>query len=473
LQTNYYLILCSLRFNSELDEKFYGSKKESKESKEGKKGNQKGKEASLVPILIYQNRGSPTQGRDLHSQKTSEKSEVFCFSTYILYNVNMKENPFKNVVNKAKKVAKIAGLTATLVSSPLNEAVAQKENIQLKSQDGKTLVVSQGENDKKVKVTKVVDTVYSDNIGSTSGIRVKGYRIDGRSPEVIKQIVNHMGQKSENQKTPNQKNDSKTNNFTENINSEKEKRKETIEPIIVNDPEDPALKAYQDSLKLYKLSRKNWKTSGSDKPQTYGDDKYSKAPTRKLTEKEKKHYQSIVGTDESFLGPGPNSRGVKVSKDIYAGEGDVWPLLYNSKIAPDAMAGSPAHEYTINGKKYSIPANSDGFYSGEEKIPFMPLYKKPVQPVKYEKKLPKETIPDTLSKTPSTHKPLNIEQEVQPKENPSNSIKGEYSVDFPDRAGLKVIIDSKTNRPIFIEDKNGTRVPYDASVNWQLPKFKK
>jgi hypothetical protein len=43
----------------------------------------------------------------------------------------MKENPFKNMVEKAKNITKTVGLAATLAASPLNDAVAQKENIQI------------------------------------------------------------------------------------------------------------------------------------------------------------------------------------------------------------------------------------------------------------------------------------------------------------------------------------------------------
>lgn len=161
-------------------------------------------------------------------------------------------------------------------------------------------------------------------------------------------------------------------NNTQNPNGQKK-------PIIVNDQNDPRLKAYNDSLDLNTLS-----SQGTNLTQGI----YKNRQVNALTDKQKQEYQATIE-------PQLSSRFEQTkNKSIYnvPYPSDIQALIYNKNIAPTGY--------------YDMGTRS--LYS--DNTPVAPFYKKPVQPYIYQKENPPRPLNSTeVSRVNNSNENINVQ----------------------------------------------------------------
>ncbi|MCC6323753.1 hypothetical protein IT400_03100 [Candidatus Nomurabacteria bacterium] len=180
--------------------------------------------------------------------------------------------------------------------------------------------------------------------------------------------------------------------------SEAQKVKEKAPKIYTDKNEyKKAKQAYDDSLELYNISNSE---KEKDLPE-YGIS-YKDVPFN--SDQKIKYQKEILGED--WIG----GRNKDINPRIKKGIGDIPSLLYHKKIAPWGY-----QEQNYKGKK-------DGFYHGTKIIPTTPIYKKPVQPVKYKPDVKKVEEKDTVSPVVEIKK---VEEEKTPE---TKSVLGTFTI---------------------------------------------
>lgn len=175
--------------------------------------------------------------------------------------------------------------------------------------------------------------------------------------------------------------------------------KNTIEVENIN---DPRLRAYNDSLTLWKNSQaltKKYKKSWGE------TDHIHIVP---LSEIDKKNYQKSI-SKQVYRADNP-----KLRNKTFINDGDISVLQYNKNIAPVAYLSNHPTELWEPTQLNKDEIQRRSYYSGNT-LPFFPVYKKPVQPVVYKK-------PESfLTKTPNVTKEKQqvIPKPLQPVLNPS------------------------------------------------------
>lgn len=170
------------------------------------------------------------------------------------------------------------------------------------------------------------------------------------------------------------------------------------QPIVVNNPNDPRLKAYQDSLSLHNMA------------QLYNMKSYDlKTPSKPV---------------EYHKGDGWNKENIKSER-----EGNIFPIDRNSVGWDKESLQLYDLGQNMNTKGIKSNISPSGYYQGEG---YFPYYKKPVQPVVYQKAPPEPQLqklpfsPIGLNSLPPTQSSANI-LPVNLQNEQSNNYRVEYT----------------------------------------------
>jgi hypothetical protein len=184
-------------------------------------------------------------------------------------------------------------------------------------------------------------------------------------------------------------------------------------PIITSNPKDPRLKAYQDSLALYKRSNQTRVDNLLKQGFKYDTDKNVKK-NYKLSNKEKSNYQKSIGVNKNKglqkIVQSGNDGKIDQSVGGYADKKAQYELTHG-QIAPIELAdlydswwrSSPTLSLENNrpNPNYKKPFAKD--LEGEVLRNFfhVPIYKEPIQPVIYEESTtPTEPVKQSSKKEP-------------------------------------------------------------------------